>query len=50
MTFTIFRCVCRLGCWCDFARRRSVVTNLMQEVDGFTDQQNLEGRDECNRT
>lgn len=40
---TIFGCVCRLGHWRDFAWRCSVVAHLMQEVDGFADQQNLGG-------
>lgn len=40
---TVFGRVRGLGRWRDFARRRSVVANLMQEVDGFTDQQNLGG-------
>lgn len=40
---TIFGRVCRFGGWCDFAWWRSVVTNLMQKVNGFADQENLEG-------
>lgn len=43
---TVFGRVCRLGRWRDFARRRPVMTNLMQEVNGFTNEQNLEGGDD----
>lgn len=53
LCLTIFRCVSRLGCRRDFAWRCSVVTNLVQEVDGFANEQNLERRgdeDELNLT
>lgn len=40
-TLTVFGRVSRLGHWRDFTRRRPVMANLMQEVDGLADQQNL---------
>jgi len=42
-SLTIFGRVRRRGRRRDLARRRPVATDLMQEVDGFTDEQNLEG-------
>lgn len=41
-TLTVFGCVYRLGHGCDFARWGSIVAHLMQEVDGFTNQENLD--------
>jgi len=38
---TIFRGICGFGRWCDLAWWRSVVTHLMQEVNGFANQQDL---------
>lgn len=43
-TPTVFGRVCGFGCWRDLAGRRSVVTDLMQEVDGLSDEQHLRGR------
>lgn len=42
-TPTVFGRVCRFGGWRDLAGRRSVVTDLMQEVDGLSDEQHLRG-------
>lgn len=47
---TVFGRVRRLGRCRDFARRRSVMTDLMQEVDGLTNQQNLKRRKKREKT
>ena len=43
---TIFGVVAGVGSWCDFARWGPIVTHLVQKVNGFSNQQNLESERE----
>lgn len=50
ITHTVFGRVCWLGDRSDFARWCSVMTNLMQEVDGFTNQEHLESSEKAHHS